>query len=102
MWIHPPDAQTMETYLRTLETLNARAKELDTVLPGHGNPFDRSFIGEQVGCARAILDGTAARKPYASPFGEAMVARHGRASIAFNPEKLRDTKGRRSPRSRVK
>jgi glyoxylase-like metal-dependent hydrolase (beta-lactamase superfamily II) len=92
VWMFPPDAQPMETYLRTLETLNARAKEFDTVLPGHGEALDRSFIGEQVACARAILDGTAERKPYASPFGEAMVAKHGRASIAFNPQKLRDTK----------
>ncbi len=92
VWMHPPDAQPVETFLRTLETLNARGKEYDTVLPGHGDPVDRSFIGEQVACARGILDGTAERKPYASPFGEAMLATHGRAKIAFNPQKVRETK----------
>jgi glyoxylase-like metal-dependent hydrolase (beta-lactamase superfamily II) len=92
VWLHPPDAQPMRTYLRTLETLDARAQEFDTVLPGHGHPVDRTFIGEQVACARAILDGTAERTPYASPFGEAMVATYRRASIAFNPQKLSQAK----------
>jgi glyoxylase-like metal-dependent hydrolase (beta-lactamase superfamily II) len=92
VWLHPPDALPLETYLRTLNTLKERAGEFDTILPGHGDAIDNSFLGDQIACVRSILDGSAARQPYKSPFGEALVAKWGRASVVFDAKKLWERK----------
>jgi glyoxylase-like metal-dependent hydrolase (beta-lactamase superfamily II) len=92
VWLHSPDALPLETFLRTLSTLNARAGEFDTILPGHGDPIDSSFLKDQIACVRSILDGSGARRPYKSPVGDGLVTTWGRASVAFDPQKLWEKK----------
>jgi glyoxylase-like metal-dependent hydrolase (beta-lactamase superfamily II) len=89
VWLFLKECTPLEIYLQTLEKLNQRAGEFETILPGHGIPLDKTFIGDQISCARKILNGTCPGKPYKSFAGDALVCTSGKAAIAFNPENLR-------------
>jgi glyoxylase-like metal-dependent hydrolase (beta-lactamase superfamily II) len=90
VWLFLEDSLPLEVYLRTLESLQARAGEFDTILPGHGAPVDAAFLAEQIACAESILSGACAGEPYGNPFGiAARSCSFKRASIAFDPKKLR-------------
>jgi glyoxylase-like metal-dependent hydrolase (beta-lactamase superfamily II) len=90
VWLFLENSLPLEVYLRTLQGLQARAGQFDTILPGHGPPLDVAFLGEQIACAESILSGACAGEPYHNPFG---IAAHRcsfkRAGIAFDPKKLR-------------
>ena len=89
VWLFLKESLPLETYLASLRKLNARAKEFDTVLPGHGAPLDAAFIGEQIACAEQILSGGYTRKEYRWRERRALQWTCQRATIAFDPEKLR-------------
>jgi glyoxylase-like metal-dependent hydrolase (beta-lactamase superfamily II) len=87
-WMFLEHSMPLETYLGTLQALEAR-DDFDTLLPGHGGSLDKGFISEQIACLRSILDGTCQDEPYTSFAGTGRLCRHQRASIAYNPENLR-------------
>jgi glyoxylase-like metal-dependent hydrolase (beta-lactamase superfamily II) len=90
VWLFLKDSQSMEAYLKTLQKLNLRAGEYDTVLPGHGDPIDKSLIKEQITVAKNILEGSCTGKPYthSSAPASTLVCEYKRASIAYDPAKL--------------
>ena len=88
VWLFLRESLPLETYLGSLRKLNARAKDFDTVLPGHGAPLDAAFIGEQVACAEQIVSGGTTRKEYRWRGGWALQWTFQRATIAFDPDKI--------------
>ncbi len=90
VWLFLEDSLPVAAYLRTLEGLRARTGEIGTILRGHGDPVDAAFLGEQIACAESILSGACTGEPYRNPFGiAARTCSFKRASIAFDPTKLR-------------
>jgi hydroxyacylglutathione hydrolase len=90
VWLFLKDCLPLEAYLKTLQSLQKRGSEYETILPGHGEPIDSAFIGEQIACAESILSGACKGEPYQNTFGiAARVCTHKRASITFDPENLR-------------
>jgi hydroxyacylglutathione hydrolase len=89
VWLFLPTCRPLEVYLRSLKKLQQRDGEFDTIMPGHGLPLPKSFIGEQVNCVEGILNGTCKGDPYKSFAGEALVCRYKSAAVAFDPNNLR-------------
>jgi glyoxylase-like metal-dependent hydrolase (beta-lactamase superfamily II) len=89
VWLFLADCAPLEIYLQSLEKLAGRKKEFDRILPGHGAPLDTEFLGEQIACARSILDGSCAGAPYQSFAGSGLLCTYKRAGIAYNPDNLR-------------
>jgi hydroxyacylglutathione hydrolase len=90
VWLFLPGCLPIEGYLKTLQHLQQRGSEYETILPGHGEPLDGAFIGEQIACAEGILSGACKVEPYKNPFGiAARVCSYKRARIAYDPENLR-------------
>jgi glyoxylase-like metal-dependent hydrolase (beta-lactamase superfamily II) len=88
-WMFLDHSQPLEVYLQTLEALEARSDEFDTLLPGHGGALDDAFIDEQIQCVRSILDGSCEGEPHHTFAGDGRLCRYERAAIVFNPDKLR-------------
>jgi glyoxylase-like metal-dependent hydrolase (beta-lactamase superfamily II) len=89
VWLFLRDCLPLETYLQTLQSLKQRAGEFETLLPGHGDPLDKTFIDEQIVCAQNILSGACKGEPYHSFAGDALLCTYKRAGIAYNPDNLR-------------
>jgi hydroxyacylglutathione hydrolase len=90
VWLFLKGCLPIEAYLKTLQALQRRAGEYETILPGHGVPLDSAFVDEQITCAESILSGACKGEPYQNPFGvAARVCSYKRASITFDPENLR-------------
>jgi glyoxylase-like metal-dependent hydrolase (beta-lactamase superfamily II) len=89
VWLFLPTCRPLEVYLQSLKKLQQRDGEFDTIMPGHGLPLPKSFVGEQVICVERILDGTCKGDPYKSFVGDALVCRYKSASVAFDPNNLR-------------
>ncbi len=89
VWLFLPNSRPLEIYLESLQKLQKRAGEFTTIYPGHGTPLPSTFIGDQIGCVKSILDGSAKSQPEHYFAGDAMVAKYGTASVAYNPENLR-------------
>ncbi len=89
VWLFLRDSRPLEVYLATLEKVNGRAGEFDTILPGHGGPLDKTFVADQIRATQSILNGTCVAKPYKSSAGDAMLCEYRRASVAFDPNNLR-------------
>ncbi len=92
VWLFLRTCLPLETYLQSLEKVEARAAEFSRVLPGHGGPIDGDFVGEQIACVKAILAGTAVSEEYKTFVGDGRLARHERAAVAFDPNNLRAAK----------
>ncbi len=92
VWLFLDGCAPLESYLQTLQKLNQRSKEFDILMPGHGLPIDKAFIGEQITCAQNILDGSCTGKPYKSFAGNGLICSYKRAGIAYNPDNLRAKK----------
>jgi glyoxylase-like metal-dependent hydrolase (beta-lactamase superfamily II) len=88
VWLFLRDCLPLETYLKTLKKVQARSAEFDTLLPGHGDPIDKAFIGEQIVCVENILSGACKGEPYKSFAGDALQCSYQRAGVAFNPDNL--------------
>jgi hydroxyacylglutathione hydrolase len=89
VWLHPQDAQPLETYLHSLRKLWSREKEYVTLYPGHGEPIDKAFITEQIRCVEDIIAGACAGKPYDSFVGKGLLCSYKRAKVAYDPAKIR-------------
>jgi glyoxylase-like metal-dependent hydrolase (beta-lactamase superfamily II) len=92
VWLFLGNCLPLETYLRSLEKVEARAGEFSRVLPGHGGPIEGDFVGEQIACVKGILAGTAASEEYKTFVGDARLSRYQRAAVAFDPNNLRAAK----------
>jgi glyoxylase-like metal-dependent hydrolase (beta-lactamase superfamily II) len=92
VWLHPQDALPLDIYLQSLKKLKRRENEFTTLYPAHGQPIDKSFIGEQIICAEQIIAGKCEGKPYDSFVGKGMVCEYKRAQIVFDPAKLKSKK----------
>ncbi len=89
VWLFLPNCRPLEVYLQSLKKLQQRDSDFDTILPGHGSPLPKGFVGEQIACVERILDGSCKGEPYKSFAGNALVCRYKNASVAFNPNNLR-------------
>jgi hydroxyacylglutathione hydrolase len=89
VWLFLPTCRPLEVYLQSLKKLQNRDGEFDTIMPGHGLPLPKSFVGEQVLCVESILDGTCKGEPYKSFAGDALVCKYKSAMVAFDPNNLR-------------
>jgi len=92
VWLFLPTCNPLEVYLQSLKKLQQREDEFDTIMPGHGPPLPKSFVGEQVICVEGILDGTCKGDPYKSFAGNALVCKYKSAAVAFDPNNLRAKK----------
>lgn len=88
VWLFLRDSLPLETYLATLQKIDKRT-DFETMLPGHGGPLDKAFVGEQIVATKSILDGSCTPKPYKSMAGDALTCEYKRASVAFDPKNLR-------------
>ena len=88
-WLFKPYSLPLDVYLETLQRLRQRAGEYETILTGHGDPLDRTFIDEQIACAESILSGACKGEPYPKRYGNALACSYKRSQIAFDPERLR-------------
>ena len=88
VWLFLKDCTPLDVYLQTLEKLQARNTEYETILPGHGKPLPKDFLDDQIGCVRTILDGSCKGEPYKSFAGTASLCRYKRAAVAFDPAHL--------------
>jgi hydroxyacylglutathione hydrolase len=89
VWLFLPNCLPLEIYADSLNKLQARSGEFDTLLPGHGDPLPRSFLADQIACVGTILDGTCKDTPYQSFAGSGRLCKCANAAIAFNPANLR-------------
>lgn len=89
VWLHPQDAQPLETYLHSLRKLWSREKEYATLHPGHGEPIDKAFIREQIRCVEHIIAGTCVGKPYDSFVGKGLLCSYKRAKVVYDPAKIK-------------
>jgi glyoxylase-like metal-dependent hydrolase (beta-lactamase superfamily II) len=48
VWLFLKDCLPLEIYLQTLQALQQRSSEYTILLPGHGDPLDKEFIGKQI------------------------------------------------------
>jgi hydroxyacylglutathione hydrolase len=88
VWLHPQDALPLDIYLKSLEKLQRRDKEFNTLLPGHGDPIDNKFIGDQVECVKSIISGKCKGDPYDSFVGKGLVCSFKRAKVVYDPAKI--------------
>jgi hydroxyacylglutathione hydrolase len=88
VWLFLNDCLPLEDYLLSLQHLGRRAGRDAILFPGHGEPLDGAFIGEQIACAQSILSGECPGEPYKTFVDFARVCTYKRARIAFNPYNL--------------
>jgi len=88
VWLFLDGCLPLEAYLQTLQDLNKRNAEFDSILPGHGEVLDKSFINDQIICAQKIISGECKGEKYESFAGPALLCKYGKASIAFNPDNI--------------
>src|SRR5688572_23045533 len=89
VWLHPQDALPLEIYLKSLQKLDDRKKQFTTLLPGHGAPIDKAFIGEQIECTKSIISGKCVGKPYDSFVGKGLVCACKGAQVVYDPAKIK-------------
>jgi hydroxyacylglutathione hydrolase len=90
VWLHTPAALPLETYLKSLKKLESRAIEFNTLLPGHGDPIEKEFIKDQIGCVENILTGKCKGTIYKTFAGDGLLCGYKRAQVAYNPNNLHD------------
>ena len=92
VWLHPQDALPLDVYLQSLQKLQRRKKDFNTLFPGHGEPIDNAFIADQIACAEQIISGQCEGKPYDSFVGKGLVCGYKRAQIVYDPAKIKSKK----------
>lgn len=88
VWLFLLNCLLLSAYLKSLQQLEKRVSEFDTLLPGHGVPLKSDFISDQIMCVKSILDHTCKPEPYESFAGKAILCKYNKASVAYNPENL--------------
>ena len=89
VWLQLAGSLPLETYLASLEKVAARSGEFATILPGHHEPIDAAYLSELIDCVKGVLAGTATIEPYKYGQTEGQIAKYERASIVFDPQRLR-------------
>ena len=87
-WLFLKNSEPLETYLQSLNKLNKIKAEFEIILPGHGDPLDKTFIDEEITCVKNILGGNCQPEPYKSPIGDMKLCTYKRSSIAYNPDNI--------------
>lgn len=88
VWLFPNECLPLESYLQSLQKLNKRNEDFDNILPGHGYIMDKSFINEQIICAKNIISGNGKGEKYETFLGSALLYTYKRASIAYTPDNI--------------
>ena len=88
VWLHPQDALPLDIYLTSLEKLEQRVRDFNTLQPGHGDPIDSKFIAEQIECVKSIISGKCKGDPYDSFVGKGLVCSFNRAKVVYDPAKI--------------
>lgn len=88
VWLFLENCTPLRKYLETLQKQQARLKEFDMIMPGHGIPITSDFINDQVVCVKKIIEGKCEAREYKSFAGNAMICSYGRASVAYRPDNL--------------
>ncbi len=88
VWLFLNGCRPLDVYLTSLEAQYARAADVETVMPGHGEPLDIEFIAEQIQCVKNILDGSCEPEDYNSFAGTSSLCKYKRAQVAYNPDNL--------------
>lgn len=88
VWLFLDGCLPVEGYLQTLQKLQKRSAEYDTILPGHGVPLDAGFIEEQITCAKNIISGSCQGERYETFVGPALLCKYKRAGIAFDKDNI--------------
>lgn len=88
VWLFLNECLPLEIYLQTLQKLNEQAGEFNSILPGHGDVLDTSFISEQIVCAQKIISGECQGEAYETIFGSGLLCSYKRSGIAYNPENI--------------
>jgi hydroxyacylglutathione hydrolase len=90
VWLFLKDCYPLEVYLKSLQKVEKRMDEYDIILPGHNTPLDKTFVSEQIGCVKSILDGTCTPVPYnySSFTAGAMLCKYKTAQVAYDPDNL--------------
>jgi glyoxylase-like metal-dependent hydrolase (beta-lactamase superfamily II) len=89
VWLQLAGSLPVETYLASLVKVAARSGEFTTILPGHHEPIDAAYLSELIACVKGLLDGTIADEPYRYGQTEGRIVKFKRASVVFDPQKLR-------------
>ena len=89
IWMFLDHSLPLEVLLQNLLKLQQRTNDFDFIMPGHGTPLDKTFLDEQITCARNILNGNCEPESYESFMGTKPVCKFKRASIVYNPDNLR-------------
>jgi hydroxyacylglutathione hydrolase len=87
-WLFLDGCEPLEVYLQSLNKLNKRNAEFNTLYPGHGEPIDKTFIEEQIKCVENILNGSCDPTLYKSFAGNAQLCTYKRSSVAYNVDNL--------------
>lgn len=91
VWLFLRDCYPLEVYLKSLQKVEKRSSEFDTVMPGHNDPLPKAFISDQIGCVKSILAGTCSPVPYnkSSFTAGALLCTYQTAQVAYDPNNLR-------------
>ncbi|HEX2934175.1 MAG TPA: MBL fold metallo-hydrolase [Bacteroidales bacterium] len=94
VWLFLRDCKPLEVYLQSLEKVQKRINDFNIVMPGHNDPLGKTFIADQIGCVKAILNGTSEEAPYQHQYAQkgVMLAKYGEAQVAYDPKNLRAKK----------
>lgn len=91
VWLFLKDCYPLEIYLKSLEKVEKRVNDFDTIMPGHNTPLGKTFISEQIACVKTILDGTCTPVHYDHPFNTfgALECDYKTAKVTYDPNNLR-------------
>lgn len=94
VWLFLRDCKPLEVYLQSLEKVQTRINDFNIVMPGHNAPLEKTFVAEQIGCVKAILNGTCEAAPYDHQYAQkgVMLGKFGTAQVAYDPKNLRAKK----------
>jgi hydroxyacylglutathione hydrolase len=91
VWLFLEDCYPLETYLKSLEKVQKRIGDFDIIMPGHNTSLVKTYLAEQIGCVKSILDGTCSPVHYNHPSNNsgALICKFQTAEVAYDPKKLR-------------
>ncbi|HEY4787144.1 MAG TPA: MBL fold metallo-hydrolase [Bacteroidales bacterium] len=91
VWLFLKDCYPLEVYLKSLEKVEERIDDFNIIMPGHNTPLEKTFISEQIGAVKGILDGTCNSVHYDHPSNTsgALVCKYKTAEVAYDPNNLR-------------
>lgn len=91
VWLFLGDCYPLEVYLKSLEKVQKRIDDYNIVMPGHNTPLEKTYISEQIGAVKSILDGTCKPFHYDHPSNRsgALECDYKTAKVAYDPNNLR-------------